>query len=96
MFLFPRALLNAFLRGRKSATNLYHASLYDEMILNKTVGEIRQQIEPSQKKGNSIIDYIYFMLWWLLALVYHIALVLLFLKTVSLMIHYFTIWPKTN
>jgi hypothetical protein len=67
MIFFPRFLFRAFLRGRRTATNLYFNIKYDEALLNKTVGELRRTIEPGTKK-NSFKDYLSFAFYCLFIL----------------------------
>ena len=47
LFLFPRAVYTAFLRGRRARTNLYHAIPYDD-ALNGSVGELRARIDTDR------------------------------------------------
>lgn len=61
MFLFPRFLFRAFMRGRLSKTNLYYNTRYDETLLNKTVGELRQEFEPNSTGKNSYTDHLLFI-----------------------------------
>jgi hypothetical protein len=68
MIFFPRFLLRAFLRGRRTSTNLYHKTVYDDVLLNKTVGELRKKIEPGAKK-NSYKDYLLFASYCLFILI---------------------------
>ena len=75
LIFYPRYLLHAFLRGRKSNTNLYYNIIYDESLLNKTVGELRQLIEPDILKVNSTFDYLAFIFYCLVSLIYHFAIV---------------------
>jgi hypothetical protein len=60
MFIVPRALYHGFMRGRKAKTNFYYNTRYDDILLNKTVGELRQTSEPDHEKNNSMIDYFLF------------------------------------
>src|SRR6185295_10290050 len=46
LLFYPRSLFNAFIRGRKCRTNLYHGTIYDNNLLNKSIGELRNYIEP--------------------------------------------------
>ena len=43
LFLWPRAVLRAFRRGRRTRTNLYHDFDY-EPLLEMTVGELRDRV----------------------------------------------------
>ncbi len=73
MLFYPRALLQAFLRGRRAATNLYYNTTYNEALLTKTVGELRATIDVDSAKRNTPNDYLLFFLCCLVALVYHAA-----------------------
>jgi hypothetical protein len=75
---YPRHLLAAFLRGRRCSTNLYYETQYDEALLNKTVGELRNKIEPVSSGNNSYKDYLLFMWWCLIAITYHAAVLFCF------------------
>ncbi|HKR06227.1 MAG TPA: hypothetical protein VJY62_16445 [Bacteroidia bacterium] len=77
MFLYPGFLLRAFLRGRKCANSLYNHP-YDEALLNKTIGELRQIIEMDASKKSSLKDYCAFALWCFISLCYHTGIVFLF------------------
>jgi hypothetical protein len=44
LIFFPKAVYDAFAKGRNARTNLYHNTFYDETLLNKTVGDLRQRI----------------------------------------------------
>jgi len=74
LFLFPRHLYRAFFRGRKCATNLYFKTEYNEALLNKTVGELREKIDVDSARRNEIRDYIAFTLWTFGISVYYLAL----------------------
>jgi hypothetical protein len=69
LFLFPRALLHAFLGGRRTKTNLYHDITYDEVLLNKTVGELREYVGINNRGPNVTKDYWLFALWGLLSVI---------------------------
>ena len=60
LFLFPKALFKAFMMGRNVKTNLYNNYEYTETLLNKTVGELRKELEIGQIKKNTFFDYFYF------------------------------------
>jgi hypothetical protein len=63
MFLFPSALLKAFLRGRSAKTNLYHSITYNDELLRKTVGELREYIDTDRPTAHRTTDYILFGSW---------------------------------
>jgi hypothetical protein len=79
MFLFPRFLFRAFLNGRTCAANLYYNTTYDENLLNKTIGELRQKIEIDSSKKISLKDYSAFVLWCVISFAYHMGISFLFL-----------------
>jgi len=60
MFFFPMLMFHAFMRGRKCKTNFYHNIVYDEILLNKTVGELKQMAEPNAVEKNSVKDHLLF------------------------------------
>ena len=62
LFLFPKCLFHAFIRGRKAKTNLYNKVVYDEKLLNTSVGELRQTIQTDAEKSELAIDYFLFIL----------------------------------
>jgi hypothetical protein len=74
---FQRSLLKAFLDGRLVKTNLYAKGIYNEILLNKTVGDLRKEVAVNSENKNSIADYFLFILWCLLSLCYHAILLLI-------------------
>ena len=68
LFLYPNALFKAFMMGKNVKTNLYYSYIYDQSLLNRTVGELRKELGIGYTKKNTLSDYIYFVLWVLLAL----------------------------
>jgi len=77
IFICPRRLLRAFLRGRKCTTNFYFEKSYDD-LLDKTLGELRKKIEidfPRKAKTN---DFLLFFGWCFIALAYHVGVLLIF------------------
>jgi hypothetical protein len=44
LFLAPRRLFRAFVRGRRATTNLYHAGFAEAQLTDVTVGALRQQV----------------------------------------------------
>jgi len=85
MLFHPRTLLKAFLRGRRSATNLYYNVVYDDRLLNRTVGELRETIDGDASKRNSVNDYLLFVLCCLVPLSIIVVLIYIFF----LLINYF-------
>lgn len=76
LFLYPKALFNAFMKGRRVKTNLYYNYSYDEQLLNRTVGELRRELEIGKVKESNLFDYAYFIFW--VMLVFGIVVVLMF------------------
>ena len=68
IFLFPQLLFKAFMRGRKTKRSLYKNVAYDEILLNKSVGELRESIEPDVEPANTRLDLLLFALCVLLSL----------------------------
>jgi hypothetical protein len=75
MLFYPRQLLHAFLRGRKCKTNLYRETDYNETLLNKTIGELKNEIEIDTPRKNSIFDYLIFIFCCLLTLLPFLILI---------------------
>ena len=61
LFLFPRLLFKAFMRGRRTKNSLYKNVAYDEILLNKSVGELRESIEPDVEPAITVFDYLLFV-----------------------------------
>jgi hypothetical protein len=68
MFFFPGYLFRAFMRGRRMKTNLYYKTIYNEALLNKTVGELRQLVEINSTRKNIRKDYLYFVFYCFITL----------------------------
>ena len=68
LFLYPKALFNAFMMGRSVKTNLYYDYVYDKSLLGKTVGDLRRELKIDHIKRNSTFDYAYFHCWVLFVL----------------------------
>lgn len=68
VFLYPKALYNAFMMGRHVKSNLYHGSEYNEALLNRRIGELRNEFRVGQVKNNSGSDLLCFGAWVLLVL----------------------------
>jgi hypothetical protein len=79
LFFFPRFLFRAFLRGRRCATNLYYHTSYNEILLNKTLGELRSVIEPASHT-NSLKDYFLFSCYSFVILFYHFFILFIIYK----------------
>ena len=78
MFLFPRALHKAFMRGRNCKTSLYYNCNYPE-LLGKTLGELRSIIHIDRQRKNSSADILLFLTWCLIAMSYHFLVILILL-----------------
>ncbi len=71
LFLFPRRLYHAFLRGRHS-TNLYRDGFPEAELSEKTVEWLRERLATSRERELSAFrDRIAFVFWCVGALVYH-------------------------
>lgn len=68
LFFFPRSLLKAFLTGRQITKNLYYNTIYNERLLNKKVGELRQVVGVNQLRKIKSADYFLFALYTLIVL----------------------------
>jgi len=60
MFLYPKALFKAFMMGRNVKSNLYHNYLYDDVLLSKSLGELRKELGIGQVRNRSLFDYLCF------------------------------------
>ena len=72
---YRRSLLKGFMDGRHALTNLYSHSIYNDELLNRTVGELRNEILPCSNSENSLMDYLHFTAWCILSVLYHLVLV---------------------
>lgn len=61
LFLFPKALFIAFMKGRRVKSNLYYHYTYNEVLLNKTLAELKKELNWHSNKNLGIIDYFYFL-----------------------------------
>lgn len=77
LFLYPVALYKAFMTGRSVNNNLYHNYIYDDHLLNRTLGELRKEMGIGLPKNNTFQDKIYFICITLLILSVILAPVLL-------------------
>jgi len=68
MFVYPRSLFRAFMRGRRCFTNFYYNTDYNETLLNKTIGELRQQTGIDSISKNVFSDYFLFFFFSLVCL----------------------------
>lgn len=71
MFLYPRSLFKAFMRGRHCATNLYSDTVYNERLLNTTIGDIRKITAIDSMDKCSAADYLAFFSWCGIVLIYY-------------------------
>ena len=60
IFLYPRGLYKAFMRGRRAATTLYYGTPYDEALLNTTVYDLKQKLGIDSKLNNKVGDILLF------------------------------------
>ena len=84
MLFHQRTLLDAFLKGKRSVSNLYHNTVYDDVLLNKTIGELREKIQLSDSKGNSTNDYLQFAFYCIFVVIYHSIFLYLIYKLIRL------------
>jgi hypothetical protein len=63
IFLYPKSLYHAFMRGRRATTNLYYSSLYNDALLSTTVFELKQQLGIDSKTTNTFSDQLLFSLY---------------------------------
>lgn len=80
---YQRPLFMAFMYGRHVKTNLYQGAVYNDELLNKTVGELRDEILSKAPCKNSTKDYLLFVFWCLVGLLYHIGIVYIFILCVE-------------
>jgi len=81
IFFFPTALYKAFMKGRHTITSLYYNTNY-EKLLNKSLGELRSKLGVDRVLKNSVRDQLLFFAWCIIALIYHITLLAVFLFVV--------------
>jgi small-conductance mechanosensitive channel len=68
LFINPRGVYKAFLRGRQSS-NLYHLR-FDDELLSQRVGQLRQQLSLDKKsEPPTFIDNIVFVVWAIVSVV---------------------------
>jgi hypothetical protein len=65
MIAFPRALLTAFLSGRRQKMSLYRHFEYNSQLLNMPLGDLRRLLSNNAKRKNSVWDYLLFLAWCL-------------------------------
>jgi hypothetical protein len=85
LFLTPRRVLQAFVRGRRGR-NLYHDGFADSRLDSVTVGTLRQRLgldAPSERPLSS--DVAAFVGWSAIAIVYHVAAIAVGLVAVWLL-----------
>ena len=83
IFFFPKTLLRAFLKGRLIKSNLYHNTLYDHDLLNKTIGELKDKLGLENKNMNSTSDYLSFVMYTIIILSLSFGFAYLFYLTIS-------------
>jgi hypothetical protein len=79
IFFFPIPLFRAFMRGRTVKTNYYYHP-YDDILLNKTLGEVREETEESIFAPYSFTNYLLFILCCIFTLTAAITFVFLLYK----------------
>jgi hypothetical protein len=77
MLFYPKPLWKAFIRGRKCATNLYHQTVYNDELLNRSLGELRKKIQIDAPGKTGAKDYLMFAMWCLAALAYHVLVIMI-------------------
>lgn len=89
MLFYQRPLLKAFLNGRLVKKNLCYDRVYNDDLLNKTVGELRKEILPEPTAKNSAKDYWMFVCWCFISLFYHVAVFSVFIYCIVKVISFF-------
>ncbi len=79
LFIYPKELFEAFMKGRNVKTNLYYDFLYNDDLLKRTVGSLRLELEIEKSKQSDFRDYTYFFLCTLIVIFLIIALPILYL-----------------
>lgn len=77
LFTFPRALFRAFLQGRRVKSNLYNGYVYAQRLLQRTVGELRQELDVNSHAPVRFVDFVIFLSYSLIVLIPAIMLVAL-------------------
>ncbi len=62
LLMHQRTMYRAFMDGRAVRTNLYQGAIYDERLLNRTLGELRREIGIVNPKKNNAGDVLLFVL----------------------------------
>jgi hypothetical protein len=71
----PRSLFRAFVRGRRAATNLYHAGIDESELNTVTVGELRRRLGRFQSPPPvQAADILAFAFWAVAGLGWHVSL----------------------
>lgn len=86
MFLFPSALYHAFLRGRRAKSSLYYNISYD-LLLTKTIGELRDYVGVDATNKNKRADYLAFIAWCGCCLAVLTCITVFFVEIVLRLIH---------
>ena len=69
MLFYQKPLLRAFLNGRKCTTNLYYQVIYDDALLNTSLGEIKKKVGIDRMpEKNKTSDYLLFACYCILLL----------------------------
>jgi hypothetical protein len=78
VFLYPRLLFNAFMKGLRAKTNLYYSYSYDTALLQRTVAELRNELEIDHIRKNCTRDYFIFSFWLFLVFLELAVIIFLF------------------
>ncbi|MBS1773666.1 MAG: hypothetical protein JST82_12470 [Bacteroidetes bacterium] len=89
MFLYPKALFKAFMKGRRCTRNFNYDTEYNDVLLNKTVGELRVICGVNNNQANTAKDYVLFVLCCILTAAYHIGLLMAFCWILESIYHLF-------
>jgi hypothetical protein len=60
VFLYPRSLYKAFMRGRRATTNLYYGAVYDETLLDTSIIDLKKKLGIDSKINNTFGDRLLF------------------------------------
>lgn len=68
IFMYPKALFTAFIKGRSVKANLYGNTVYDDTLLNTSVGDLRKKLAIDNAPNYSIANLLHFLGWLILSL----------------------------
>ena len=72
MFFFPKPLFKAFLRGRKAEGSLYKGYTYNEALLERSIGQVQEELNINSDKKNSVFDFVLFFFYVVLFLAFFV------------------------